>query len=60
MTSPINKRGKVLLDKIISSVTSFYEDDANSRLMPGMKDLLSIKNDDDKRVERWWETIITL
>lgn len=50
LTSPIAKKGKVIPDETVSLVKSFYERDDNSRLMPGMKDFLSVKNDNNERV----------
>ena len=49
LTSPNLKKGKTLLSEIENLVKKFYLDDENSRMMPVMKDFVSIKKDDCSR-----------
>ena len=46
---PAKKRGKLLPADTVNSVKSFYERDDVSRIMPGLKDYLSIKQRNSKR-----------
>ena len=43
LTSPNSKKGKTLDSKIENLVKKYYLDDENSRMMPGMKDSVSVK-----------------
>ena len=49
LTSPNLKKDKTLDSKIENLVKKFYLDDENSRMMPGMKDFVSVKKDYDLR-----------
>ena len=46
---PAKKRGKLLQADIVNAVKSFYERDDVSRIMPDLKDYLSIKQSNGKR-----------
>ena len=46
---PIPKKGRSLPVEIETLVKTFYERDDISRMMPGMKDFVSVKNDDGSR-----------
>ena len=46
---PNPKKGRALPLEIETLVKTFYECDEISRMMPGMKDFLSVKNDDGTR-----------
>ena len=46
---PTKKRGNLLPADTVNSVKSFYERDDVSRIMPGLKDYLSIKQINGKR-----------
>lgn len=39
---PNQRKGKKLKAEIVEKVISFYQSDEHSRLMPGMKDVVSI------------------
>ena len=41
MSTPNPKPGRSLPESTVDFVTSFYENDENSRLMPGKKDCIS-------------------
>lgn len=49
LTSPAKKKGKALSLETKSLVISFYLDDNMSRLMPGKKDFISIKENGFRR-----------
>ena len=49
LTSSNLKEGKTLDSEIENLVNKFYLDDENSRMMPGMKDFVSVKKDDGSR-----------
>ena len=49
LTSPNLKKGKTLDSDIENLVKKIYLDDENSRIMPGMKDFVSVKKDDGSR-----------
>jgi len=49
--TPAPKKGRPLADKTVTLIKEFYElDDISSRQMPGMKDYVSVKMEDGKRV----------
>ena len=39
---------KKLTTEVVNQIVNFYEDDSNSRLLPGAKDYISIKTDDGR------------
>jgi len=43
MSTPNPKPGRSLPESTVDLVTSFYENDENSRLMPGKKDCISVR-----------------
>lgn len=43
LASPVKRSGKKLPDETIQKVGDFYENDMNSRLLPGVKDVISVK-----------------
>ena len=43
LTSPNLKKGKILDSEIENLIKKFYLDDENSRMMPSMKDFVSLK-----------------
>lgn len=45
---PTVRPGRKLSDETVQAVHRFYEDDENSRIMPGMKDTVSIKVNGEK------------
>ena len=49
MNKPNPKQGKTLPDKTLNLVRLFYEDDDNSRQMPGKKDCLSVGNGEHRQ-----------
>lgn len=49
LSKPKKKIGRVLLEETVNSVTNFYERDDISRIMPGLKDFLSIKQENGER-----------
>ena len=46
---PTKKRGKLLPAHTVNSVKTFYERDEISRIMPGLKDYVSIKHSNGER-----------
>ena len=50
LSTPNPKPGKVLSQKTADSVREFYNSDEVSRALPGMKDFVSVKQPDGKRV----------
>lgn len=49
LTAPNSKRAACLPEITKSLIIKFYEDDENSRIMPGKKDFVSVKGLDGKR-----------
>ncbi|KYM97821.1 hypothetical protein ALC62_11475 [Cyphomyrmex costatus] len=49
LSSPTPKKGAPLSNSIIEKVHEFYNSDANSRIMPGIKDVISVKVDDVRK-----------
>lgn len=49
LTSAISKKGHVLSADVENVVLNFYNDDENSRLLPGKKDFVSVKKEDGSR-----------
>lgn len=43
LTAPDSKLGKRLIDSTVGLIRKFYENDENSRIMPGKKDFVSVK-----------------
>ena len=50
LTVPSAKIGLKFHDEIKNPITQFYRDDENSRQLPGMKDYVTIKNDDGDKL----------
>ena len=50
LSSPNSKAGKTLSQDTLELVKSFYNHDDVSRVMPGIKDALSCRNEDGKKV----------
>lgn len=42
------RSGKLLPTSTVEKIVDFYESDTNSRLMPGMKDVVSVKSEDGR------------
>lgn len=42
------KKGKVLTENTVKKVKDFYNDDMNGRIMPGKKDVVSVKTDEGR------------
>ena len=45
------KQGKALSNELKEEIVRFYENDENSRMCPGMKDTVSIRNKDGEKVK---------
>ncbi|XP_044583003.1 uncharacterized protein LOC123264021 isoform X1 [Cotesia glomerata] len=50
LSTPETKLGTTITDQILLKIANFYNDDEYSALMPGMKDFVSVRNDDGNRV----------
>ncbi|XP_044575208.1 uncharacterized protein LOC123259016 [Cotesia glomerata] len=53
LSTPETKLGRyrtTITDQILLKIANFYNDDEYSALMPGMKDFVSVRNDDGNRV----------
>ena len=50
LSTPNPKPSHSITQTKVDMVVSFYESDESSRLMPGMKDFISVKQPDRKRV----------
>ncbi|XP_044575132.1 uncharacterized protein LOC123258940 [Cotesia glomerata] len=50
LSVPESKLGRKIADQVKLKVENFYNDDEYSAPMPGMKDFVSVRNDDDNRV----------
>ena len=48
LSSPNPKQGKILPDEVKSTVTEFYRSDEVSRIMPGKKDCVVVRNEHGK------------
>ncbi|CAD6225581.1 GSCOCG00011835001-RA-CDS, partial [Cotesia congregata] len=48
LSKPESKLGRSLSDELKSKIINFYNDDECSVNMPGMKDCISVRNDDGK------------
>ena len=48
LSSPNPKQGKILPDEVKSAVTEFYRSDEVSRIMPGKKDCVVVRNEHGK------------
>lgn len=51
LESPNQKPGKSLSPEVVAAVRSYYESDEISRVLPGMKDCVSVKNENGDRVK---------
>ena len=49
MSSPNSKAGKPLCEETVKLVKAFYHHDDISRVMPGIKDFLSVRNDEGEK-----------
>ncbi|KYQ54441.1 hypothetical protein ALC60_06673 [Trachymyrmex zeteki] len=46
------RNGKFLPTSYVQKIVDFYESDTNSRVIPGMKDVISVKNEDGRCLKR--------
>lgn len=51
LSLPSPKIGRGLLDNTIHLITEYYRSDENSRPLPGMKDYVTVRNDDGTKVK---------
>lgn len=49
--SPNRKPGKSLPAEVVQTIQSFYESDEISRVLPGMKDCVSVRTDNGDKVK---------